>query len=132
MEEEILFAVINQTSNSCTIFVWVLAQLFPKAQFIYMHRHPIDVFVSAANMADTTYWYSYLNTPTDDEVLDFIISQYSIMMRHYLRDRSLIPDGNLIEVGFDEVTKDPMVGIIYQNRCILRCNDMSIKSSSYV
>lgn len=97
-----------------------------------MHRHPIDVFVSAANMADTTYWYSYLNTPTDDEVLDFIISQYSIMMRHYLRDRSLIPDGNLIEVGFDEVTKDPMVGIIYQNRCILRCNDMSIKSSSYV
>ena len=32
-------------------------QLFPKAQFIYMHRDPVDVFVSAANMADTTYWY---------------------------------------------------------------------------
>lgn len=74
-----------------------------------MHRNPLDVFASAANMADTTYWYSYLNCPTDDQIVDFIVSQYRINMRDYLRDRDLIPQGNLVEVSFSSLTLNPMV-----------------------
>lgn len=91
-------------------------QLFPKAQFVYMHRDPVDVFVSAANMADTTYWYSYLNVPTDDEVIDFIVTQYRLLMSHYLRDRVSVPKGNLVEVSFEELTNDPVV------RAFAACN----------
>ena len=32
-------------------------QLFPKAQFVYIHRNPYTVFQSAKHMAATTYWY---------------------------------------------------------------------------
>ena len=39
---------------ACVLHVTVVMQLFPKAQFIYMHRNPVDVFASAANMADKT------------------------------------------------------------------------------
>ena len=47
--------------------------------------------------------------PTDDEVIDFIVTQYRINMRDYLRDRELIPKGNLVEVSFDQLTKNPKV-----------------------
>jgi len=36
--------------------VKLLLELFPKAQFIYVHRDPYTVFKSACNMADKTYW----------------------------------------------------------------------------
>ena len=107
----------NRLSGHCTAitiprflsFSVCMHQLFPKAQFVYMHRDPVDVFVSAANMADTTYWYSYLNVPTDDEVIDFIVTQYRLLMKHYLRDRESVPAGNLVEVSFEELTNDPVV-----------------------
>ena len=47
--------------------------------------------------------------PTDDEVLDFIVTQYRIMMQQYLRDRDCIPSGNLIEVAFEDLEKDALV-----------------------
>lgn len=34
-----------------TARVKLLLELFPDAQFIYIHRHPFDVFKSAVNMA---------------------------------------------------------------------------------
>ena len=59
------------------------AQLFPKAKFVYISRHPYDVFSSACHMADTTYWYTYLNTPTDEQVQDFVLGQYDILWDEY-------------------------------------------------
>ena len=48
--------------------VKLLLTLFPKAQFIYMHRDPYRVFASAANMAQTTYWFNYMATPSSEQV----------------------------------------------------------------
>ena len=36
-----------------TARVRMLLKLFPKARFLYIHREPLKVFASAANMADT-------------------------------------------------------------------------------
>lgn len=55
-------------SPSHTAKVKLLLKLFPRAQFIYIHRDPYAVFSSAVNMADKTYWYNYLATPTDAQV----------------------------------------------------------------
>jgi len=88
--------------------VKLLYQLFPNAKFIYIHRNPYDVFLSAARMADTAYWYSYLNTPTNEEVIDFIIWQYQTLYKNYVRDRKLIPKENLFELSFDELNKNPL------------------------
>lgn len=40
-----------------------------------------QVFQSAAHMADTYYWYTYLQRPTDDIVNDFITDQYELLYR---------------------------------------------------
>eukprot|EP00547_Thalassionema_nitzschioides_P013440 CAMPEP_0194264602 /NCGR_PEP_ID=MMETSP0158-20130606/47671_1 /TAXON_ID=33649 /ORGANISM="Thalassionema nitzschioides, Strain L26-B" /LENGTH=270 /DNA_ID=CAMNT_0039004847 /DNA_START=542 /DNA_END=1354 /DNA_ORIENTATION=+ len=101
----------------------LLLQLFPKAQFIYIHRNPYDVFRSAAHMADTTYWYTYLNTPTNAMIQEFILRQYEILWETYeegRKDLSMLqqqqqtttagkssqPPPQLLEVSFDELTTD--------------------------
>ena len=91
-----------------TARIQLLLQLFPNAQFIYIHRHPYDVLRSAIHMADTTYWYTYLNTPSEDEILEFILRQYEILWETYEIDRQLLKSNQLIEVSFDELTKDPI------------------------
>ena len=34
----------------------LLRRMFPNAKFVYIHRHPDEVFCSAVHMADTAYW----------------------------------------------------------------------------
>lgn len=66
----ILVACPSQPQATPLFFLQIklLLTLFPKAQFIYMHRDPYAVFSSAANMAQKTYWYNYLATPSNEQV----------------------------------------------------------------
>ena len=41
----------------------------------------VQVFQSAAHMADTYYWYTYLERPSDDAINDFILDQYDVLYR---------------------------------------------------
>jgi len=104
----------------------LLLQLFPQAQFIYIHRHPYDVFRSAVHMADTTYWYTYFSIPTSHQIEEFILRQYEILWDRYQEGKQYLQtmattmnDGQqdpqeqpqpkqLIEVSYDELTKDPI------------------------
>jgi hypothetical protein len=79
-----------------------------QAQFIYIHREPRTVFASACNMADTTYWYMYLCQPSSAQVQDFILDQFVTLWDEYAADRALIPEGNLAEVGYDQLASDPI------------------------
>ena len=49
-----------------TARIALLDGLFPRASYVYIHRHPYDVFQSACNMAEKTYSLTYLDDPTDD------------------------------------------------------------------
>lgn len=99
-----------------TARVALLRRLFPDAQFVYIHRHPEAVYKSACHMADTTYWYSYLARPTDEQVHEFILSQFVTLWDEYDKARAAVPDGNLVEVSYDELVADPVatVGRIYE------------------
>ena len=61
----------------------LLRRLFPKAKFIYIHRHPDEVLLSMAHMLDTTYWYCYLNTPSNEQIQEFILWQFEHMWYKY-------------------------------------------------
>ena len=124
-----------------TARIELLNQLFPDAQFIYIHRNPYDVFRSAAHMADTTYWYTYLNTPSNDQITEFILRQYEILYDRYEQGKNDIilqqqasPAGGgnegdysngqhqktktnrLVEVSFDDISNYPIetAKIIYK------------------
>ena len=58
-------------------------------------------------MADTTYPFMYLARPTDAMIHDFILSQFVTLWDEYQKARSAIPQGNLVEVGYAELVRDP-------------------------
>mmetsp|Transcript_4622 Transcript_4622/g.11871 ORF Transcript_4622/g.11871 Transcript_4622/m.11871 type:complete len:452 (+) Transcript_4622:2-1357(+) len=103
-----------------TARIILLNQLFPEAQFIYIHRNPYDVFRSAAHMADTTYWYTYLNTPSNDQISEFILRQYEILYDRYEQGRKHILQDSacddsrektkqrLIEISYEEISQEPL------------------------
>ena len=110
-----------------TARIALLNQLFPEAQFIYIHRNPYDVFRSATHMADTTYWYTYLNTPSNDQITEFILRQYEILYDRYEEGRNqILLDSaditscdddqsqqkqqplRLVEVSFDDISQRPV------------------------
>jgi hypothetical protein len=104
-----------------TARISLLLQLFPEAQFIYIHRHPYDVLRSAMHMADTTYWYTYLNTPSDDQIMEFILRQYEILFHRYEEGRQQLVSSSssstpprqqqphrLVEVSYDELCRHPV------------------------
>ncbi|VEU34896.1 unnamed protein product [Pseudo-nitzschia multistriata] len=112
-----------------TARIALLNQLFPEAQYIYIHRNPYDVFRSAAHMADTTYWYTYMNTPSNDQITEFILRQYEILYDRYEQGRTQLLLGEaspaapshggeatglspkpqrLVEISYDELSQRPI------------------------
>jgi hypothetical protein len=92
--------------------VKLLLELFPDAQFIFVHRDPYEVWQSTVHMVDrVNRIFRLTKVPDNMEVSTFILHQYSTMHRAYLRDRALIPSGNLVEVSYADVLKDPMAQI---------------------
>ncbi|GLI60848.1 hypothetical protein VaNZ11_003060 [Volvox africanus] len=98
--------LIKSPVHTARLGIWL--RLYPRARFIFMHRDPLEVFQSAANMADTYYWYTYLQLPTDQVTNDFIMDQYDIIYKSYKSERERIPAGRLVEVGFSELESDPL------------------------
>ena len=94
-----------------TARVRLLLRLFPDAQFVYIHRDPATVYGSACHMADTTYWHMYLATPSDEQVHEFILSQFETLWADYAAARETIPAGSLAELSFDELTADPVEAV---------------------
>ncbi|EKX38398.1 hypothetical protein GUITHDRAFT_165242 [Guillardia theta CCMP2712] len=83
-----------------------LLRLFPKAKFIFCYRDPYTVVQSAVHMAQSYYWYTYLNEPSDADISDFVLDQMEIIYREYFKHRNLIPKGNLVEIKFEEMEND--------------------------
>jgi len=89
----------------------VLRELFPNAQFVFISRHPYDVFKSAVNMADKYYWQCYLQKCTVAHVQEFILKQGEILHDAYVRDSKKLPKNALYEMRFDELDADPVAAL---------------------
>lgn len=94
----------------------ILLELFPNAKFIHIHRNPIEVYVSTQNFFQKMMPHLQLQSISKNEINTSIISTYKKLMRDYLKNRSLISKGNLYELSFYQLEKDPIETLksIYQ------------------
>lgn len=87
--------------------VKILLELFPNAKFIHIHRNPVEVFLS------TLHFYSEMLKPlqlqdiSEKEIENAVFEIYVKLMSDYLEQRQFIPQGNLIEISFDELENTP-------------------------
>ena len=86
----------------------VLLRLFPEAKFIHIYRNPYRVFLSTLHLHRTVLPRSQLQRIDPREIEENILLFYERLMKRYLEDRHLIPEGNLAEVRFEELERAPL------------------------
>ncbi len=83
-----------------------LLELFPKARFIYLHRNPYDVYLSTKHLYEKMIQTQFLQEFSKEETSDRVLYAYTTTVGKYLRERELIPKGQLVEISFEELEKD--------------------------
>ncbi|MGI9598285.1 MAG: sulfotransferase family protein [Acidimicrobiales bacterium] len=86
----------------------MLLELFPKAKFVFIHRSPYQVFPSAVNLHRKILELTSLQDYTEEEIERNVITMYRRVIERYLADAQLVPNGQLIEVGYQELVDHPI------------------------
>ena len=88
--------------------VKTLVEMFPNAKFIYLIRNPYTVFESSRSFFTQTIAPLQLNTITQDEMEQNILYGYRELYDIYQEKKKFIPEGNLVEVKFEDYEKNPL------------------------
>jgi len=82
----------------------LLLQMFPHAKFVYIYRNPVHLYYSLKNMwTRAILKYYSVQQISDRELNDLIFGHFEYLTEHYERDKWLIPQGNLIELSYEEL-----------------------------
>ncbi|MCB0519663.1 MAG: sulfotransferase [Lewinellaceae bacterium] len=84
----------------------VLKAMFPDAKFIYIHRHPHQVFSSNERLYEGILPELALQTVGHEEMEEAIFYSYEETVKHYLREREGLPSSQLAEVAYGDFFKD--------------------------
>ncbi len=85
----------------------VLLDQFPNARFIYLKRDPYETLQSSMLFFQSLLKGNSLQNYDENEVDRFLLGNYERMISTYLDKKSLIPSEQLIELSYEELTKDP-------------------------
>ena len=88
-----------------------LLEIFPDAKFLHIYRNPYRVYLSTWKLYRKILpIFSFQHI--DMEELDRnIITFYRETYKKYLKERHLIPDGNLVEISYETFYTDPMYNL---------------------
>lgn len=89
----------------------VLLEMFPNAKFIHIHRNPVEVYLSTENFFNKMLPHLQLQTIDAQKLEEDIILLYKDIMQDYLNQREMIPKGQLAEISFEELEKNPKLCI---------------------
>lgn len=85
-----------------------ILKMFPNAKFIYLVRNPYTVFNSTHSFFTNTIKPLQFHSISEAEMDQNILDIYTLMDEHYQADKALIPEGNLIEVKFEDFEADAL------------------------
>ena len=86
----------------------IILQMFPNAKFIFLHRNPYVMYPSIHNFYTANIRDWQLQDIPGDELRENIFTIYFELMQQYQKDRHLIPEGNLVEVRFEDFEQRPL------------------------
>ena len=80
--------------------------MFPNAKFIYLMRNPYTVFESTRNFFTNTIQPLKLEDISPEALEQNVLSIYAKLYHKYEADKQFIPEGNLMEVKFEDFEAD--------------------------
>ena len=85
-----------------------ILEIFPNAQFIHLHRNPIEVYASSKYLLEKSLPELALQKWDDQIVEKFVIDSYVSLMEKFINTKKLILDNHLIEISYASLISDPM------------------------
>ena len=93
-----------------TARVRTILKAFPQAKFVLLVRNPLEIYASSVRT-----WKALCDTQglqrrgsADGWIAESVLSTFEEMHRCFEKDRDLIPQGNLIELRYEDLVADPM------------------------
>ena len=100
--------LLKSPPNTCRIAA--LLELFPKARFIHIYRNPVNVYASTRGMYHNLFSMCTLQRDVpEDEAKEFQLKIYEKFYERYFAEKDLIPEGQLVEMRYEDFIKDPLV-----------------------
>ncbi|GAB5522529.1 MAG: sulfotransferase [Roseivirga sp.] len=117
-----------------TARVKTLLSMYPKAKFIMVHRNPCDVYVSNQRFWEVTNKVYAVGPTKEIDNNQIILDTYSQIMEQYLAEKTLIPEGQLIEVPYQDLMKVPIESMrkIYDTLGLNDFGEIKGKMESYI
>lgn len=86
----------------------LLSEMFPDSKFIHIHRNPYRVYQSTEKLYRTAIASSALQKfNMDKELSRRIIERYARMYDAYAQQASAIPEGQICEISYEALERDP-------------------------
>jgi hypothetical protein len=86
----------------------LILEAFPDARFVHIHRDPYRVFQSTRHMELKVRPLFQFQVPDLRDLDDRILRRYRVMYDAFFEDRALIPPEHFVEVGYDDLSRDPI------------------------
>jgi hypothetical protein len=86
----------------------VLSQMFPGAKFIHITRHPYSLFPSTRRLWHSLDSVQGLQLPRNEHLDELVYDSFDRMYRGFESQRSLLPDGSLYELRYEDLVQDPV------------------------
>ena len=86
--------------------VKTLVEMFPNAKFIYLKRNPYTVFESTRSFFTNTIKPLMLQPISNEELTQNFVEVYKRLFYKFEEEKHLIPEGNLVELKFEDFEKD--------------------------
>ena len=101
--------VLRNAANSARIPQ--LLELFPRAKFVFTLRNPYHIFAAVRQRWEGLLGAWALQNYRSDDYDAVTLVTFQKLVHKYLRDRALIPQGNLFELRYEDLIADPTAEI---------------------
>jgi len=98
--------VLKSPPHTCRIKV--LLEMFPRARFVHIVRHPYAVFPSTVKLWRRLSTDQGLQVPTGEGLEEYVYQTMVRMYEAFERQRPLIPAGHFCEVRYEDLVQDPI------------------------
>jgi hypothetical protein len=111
-----------------------ILEIFPNAKFIYIYRNPYKVYLSTKKMRTRVLDKLALQNAYEEEIEEQVINNYKRLMKSYFEQKNSIPDGNLIEISYEDLVANPLQKIeeIYLKLNIPGFNEAKTEFEKYL
>lgn len=85
-----------------------IRKLYPDAQFIHIHRHPIEVFRSMRHFYHKLLEQMALQPYATEQIDELVLEVYPKMMQALVEETAKLPAEQFVEIRYDDLDDQPM------------------------